>query len=295
MAGELIINASPHEIRVALLEEGTVVEVQIERKKDRNIMGNTHRGRVVKVLPGMQAAFVDIGLERAAFLYVTDAYTSIREYHQMLDEGWEDKNGLEFEPGSSIFSEPPQIEDLVCEGRELLVQVSRQPIGTKGTRVTAHVTLPGRYLVLMPTVNHVGVSRRISDEEERRRLRDIVRETRPPGMGLVVRTASEGAQEGELRNDMDLLTKIWENVQRRNETARAPSLIHSDLNLVLRALRDLVTADVRGLLPIPRRSMKGSPSLWRPSCRACDARSIFMKGAHLFSMSMASRQSSAGP
>lgn len=245
MAGELIINASPHEIRVALLEEGTVVEVQIERKKDRNIMGNTHRGRVVKVLPGMQAAFVDIGLERAAFLYVTDAYTSIREYHQMLDEGWEDQDGFEFETNSLFFNEPPQIEDVVREGQELLVQVSRGPLGTKGTRITAHITLPGRYLVLMPTVDHVGVSRRIRDEVERRRLRDTVLRIRPPGMGFIVRTASEGAEEEELRNDMDLLVRMWENIQRKNETAPTPSLIHTDLNMVLRTIRDLITTDVK--------------------------------------------------
>jgi ribonuclease G len=248
MPGELIINASPQETRVALLEDGVVAEVYIERSRDRSIMGNIYRGRVVKVLPGMQAAFVDIGLEKAAFLYVTDIYTSIKEYHQMWDEGGEDKNDLEFEPGNSITREPLQIEGLVGEGQELLVQVSREPLGTKGTRVTAHITLPGRYLVLMPTVNHIGVSSRISEDAERRRLRDIVLAIRPPNMGLIVRTASEGAQEEELSNDMDLLSRIWENVQRRNETARTPSLIHSDLNLILRALRDLVTTDVRRIV-----------------------------------------------
>ncbi len=245
MGSELIINATPQEIRVALLEEGMVVEVYIERKKDRSIMGNIYKGRATRVLPGMQAAFVDIGMDRAAFLYVTDAYSSIREYHQMLDEGWEDQDSLEFESNSPYLSEPLQIEDVVREGQELLVQVSRDPLGTKGTRITSHITLPGRYLVLMPTVNHVGVSRRIRDDVERRRLRDIVLEIRPPSIGFIVRTASEGAREEELKNDMDLLTKIWENIQRKNETAAAPSLIHSDLNIVLRVIRDLMTADVK--------------------------------------------------
>lgn len=244
MAGELVINASPHEIRVALLEEGTVVEVQIDRKKDRSIMGNIYRGRVAKVLPGMQAAFVDIGLERAAFLYVTDTYTSIREYHQMLDERWDEQDGFEFDTDTAFFNEPLQIEDVVREGQELLVQVSREPIGTKGTRITSHITLPGRYLVFMPTVDHVGISRRIRDEVERRRLSDVVLRIRPPGMGFIVRTASEGADEGELGNDVDLLMKIWENIQRKNEAAAAPTLIHSDLDMVLRAIRDLITADV---------------------------------------------------
>jgi len=248
MAGELIINASSQEIRVALLEGGTVVEVHIERKNDRSIMGNIYRGRVVKVLPGMQAAFVDIGLERAAFLYVTDVYSSIREYHQMLEEGWEEQDGLEFESGTSFLNEPPQIEDVVCEGQELLVQVSREPLGTKGTRITAHITLPGRYLVFMPTVNHVGVSRRIRDEAERYKLRDMVLRIRPSDTGFIVRTASEGAQEEELKNDMDLLIKMWENIRHKNEAATAPSLIHSDLNMILRVIRDLMTADVKRVI-----------------------------------------------
>jgi len=245
MGSELIINAAPQEIRVAILEEGTVVEVYMERKKDRSIMGNIYKGKAIRVLPGMQAAFVDIGMERAAFLYVTDAYSSIREYHQMLDEGWEDQDTLEFESNSSYLSEPLQIEDVVREGQELLVQVSRDPLGTKGTRITSHITLPGRYLVLMPTVNHVGISRRIRDEVERRRLGDTVLRIRPPSIGFIVRTASEGAQEEELKNDMDLLRRIWENIQQKNETASAPSLIHSDLNMVLRVIRDLMTADVK--------------------------------------------------
>ncbi|NIO06396.1 MAG: Rne/Rng family ribonuclease [Proteobacteria bacterium] len=248
MAGELIINSALQETRVALLEGGTVVEVHIERKKDRSIMGNIYRGRAVKVLPGMQAAFVDIGLERAAFLYVSDAYSSIREYSQMLDEGFEDQDALEFNSGNSLFAESPQIEDLICEGQELLVQVSREPLGTKGTRITSHITLPGRYLVFMPTVDHVGVSRRISDESERRRLRDIVLGMRPPGVGFIVRTASEGAREEELKNDMEILTKMWENIQRKNEAAGTPSLVHSDHNMALRAIRDLITPEVKRVI-----------------------------------------------
>lgn len=245
MASELIINASPDETRVGLLEEGTVVEVQMERKKDRSIIGNIYRGRVAKVLPGMQAAFVDIGLERAAFLYVTDIYNSIRAYQQMLDEGWDEQNGVEFETDNMSTHVPAQIEDVLSEGQELMVQVSREPLGNKGTRITSHITLPGRYLVLMPTADHVGISRRIRDEAERQRLRDVVLNMRPPGMGFIVRTASERAQEKELAHDMDLLMKIWQNVQRKNDTSAAPSLIHSDLNMVLRAVRDLVTPDLK--------------------------------------------------
>jgi ribonuclease G len=245
MVAELIMNASLEETRVALIEGGTVVEVHIERNKDRSIVGNIHRGRTVKVLPGMQAAFVDIGLERAAFLYVSDAYSSIKEYSQMLNEGFEDQDALEFQPPHPSFIESVQIEDVVREGQELLVQVSREPLGTKGTRITSHISLPGRYLVFMPTVDHIGVSRRIRDESERHRLRDIVLAIRPPGAGFIVRTASEGAHEEELGNDMEILTKMWENVQRKNDGAPTPSLIHSDHDMVLRAIRDLITPDVK--------------------------------------------------
>jgi ribonuclease G len=222
-----------------------VVEVQIERKKDQSIMGNIYRGRVLKVLPGMQAAFVDIGLGKAAFLYVTDAHSSFREYHEMLSEGLDEDKDFEFATASPFSHTPLQIEDVVCEGQELLVQVSREALGTKGTRITAHITLPGRYLVFMPTVDHVGVSRRIRDEAEQQRLRDIVLTMRPPTMGFIVRTASEGAQEGDLKNDMDLLMQIWQTIQQKNQTAATPSLIHSDLNMVLRAIRDLITTDVK--------------------------------------------------
>jgi ribonuclease G len=248
MPNELVINASLQETRVALLEDGTVAEIYIERKKDRSILGNLYRGRVVNILPGMQAAFVDIGLDRAAFLYAGDAFTSIRNYEEIMDESWEEREGLEFEPSGPIADETRPIEDLVCEGQELLVQVSREPLGTKGTRVTAHITLPGRYLVLMPTVNHVGVSRRIVDEEERRRLREALLKMRSSPMGFIVRTASEGAGEADLKHDMDLLISIWESIQQKYQNTRAPSLIHGDLNVVLRALRDLMTADVRRIV-----------------------------------------------
>lgn len=244
MSNELVINASHQETRVALLEDGTVVEIYIERQRDRSILGNLYRGRVVNVLPGMQAAFVDIGMDRAAFLYVADAYTRIRDYQDIMEDGGDESGGLEFDPTAPRVTQPRPIEEVVREGQELLVQVSREPLGTKGTRVTAHVTLPGRHLVLMPTVNHVGVSRRISNEEERHRLRETILTIRPPGLGFIARTASEGADKTDLEHDMDLLIRMWENIQRRYQSARAPSLIHGDLNLVLRALRDLLTADV---------------------------------------------------
>ncbi len=246
MLNQLVINVTPQETRVALVEDGILAELYIERTKGRSIVGNIYKGKVMKVLPGMQAAFVDIGLERAAFLYVSDVYRDIEEYNLMLEEGSDGEGDFEFEMqgAPSYLSPPSQIEDLLCEGQEILVQVSKEPIGTKGTRVTSHLTLPSRYLVLMPTVDHVGVSRRIKDQGERRRLMEITQGIKPQGLGAIVRTASEGGDEDLLKGDMDFLLKLWDNIQRKKEHCSAPSLIHSDLNIVLRVIRDLLSPEV---------------------------------------------------
>lgn len=239
MANEIIINVTPQETRVALLEEGVLAELYIERTKDRGIMGNIYKGKVVKVLPGMQAAFVDIGLEKAAFLYVSDVNGRVEDYEEM---------GFPREDLPLYFNPPSQIEDLLSEGQEVLVQVSKEPLGTKGTRITSHITLPGRYLVYMPTVDHVGVSRRIKDEKERKRLREIVLTIRPSSGGFIVRTASEGAEPEEIRSDMDFLLRIWSNVQKKKENVPASSLIHSDLTMVLRVIRDILSSQVNRIV-----------------------------------------------
>ncbi len=239
MANELIINVAPQETRVALLEDKVLAELYIERTKDRGIVGNIYKGKVVKVLPGMQAAFVDIGLERAAFLYVSDVYGRVEDYEEV---------GFQGEEVPLYVSPSSPIEDLLSEGQELLVQVSKEPLGTKGTRITSHITLPGRYLVFMPTVDHVGVSRRIKDERERKRLREIVQTMKPASCGFIVRTASEGAEPGEIRNDMEFLLHLWENVQKKRESSSAPSLIHSDLTMVLRVIRDILSPQVNRII-----------------------------------------------
>lgn len=239
MANELIINVTPRETRVALLEDRGLVELYIERTKDRGIMGNIYKGKVVKVLPGMQAAFVDIGLEKAAFLYVSDVYGGMEDYEEM---------GLQGEEMLTYFNPSSQIEDLLSEGQEILVGVSKEPLGTKGTRITSHITLPGRYLVFMPMVDHVGISRRIKDEKERRRLREIVQALKPPPGGFIVRTASEGAEPGEIQNDMDFLLRLWNNIQKKKENTTAPSLIHSELTMVLRVIRDILSPQVNRIV-----------------------------------------------
>src|SRR5512140_3832399 len=197
MASEIIVNAGREETRVALLENGLVTEIYIDRKKDRGIAGNVYKGRVMKVLPGMQAAFVDIGLEKSAFLYVGDVFDSTSEYTPMMDD-----EGLELEVESKRKrGHASQIEDLLQEGQEILVQVSKEPISTKGARVTTYISIPGRYLVMMPGVNHIGVSRRIENGEERKRLRELVSRLRKPNTGYSIRTASQGRRAKTSNSD----------------------------------------------------------------------------------------------
>ncbi|MDD4457421.1 MAG: ribonuclease E/G, partial [Syntrophotalea acetylenica] len=203
MTKDLVINTTSHETRVALLENGHIAELYIERTRERGIVGNIYKGKVLRVLPGMQAAFVDIGLEKAAFLYVADVLGQMQALERYIDEG-ENEAGLPEEDGRETTALPP-IEELLKEGQEVLVQVSKEPIGTKGARITAHISLPGRHLVYMPTVDHVGISRRIENEEEKERLRSLIEEIRSPGSGFIVRTAAEGKNAEDLRADMEVL------------------------------------------------------------------------------------------
>ncbi len=255
MNSELIINVAPWETRVALLENGSAVEFHVERPGRPGHVGNIYKGRVVRVLPGMQAAFVDIGLERTAFLYVTDVYDHLSEFELMLGrtECSEERDDFECphdeEPESLHYTQPPfHIEDLLHEGQEILVQVSKEPVGSKGARVTSHISLAGRHLVLMPTMNHVGISRRIEDEAERTRLKELIDEMRPKGMGFIARTASEGISREHLMAEMDFLQALWENIQSQSTNMPIPSLVYEDLDITLRAVRDLFSGDVQRLV-----------------------------------------------
>jgi ribonuclease G len=243
MSSEIVINANDFETRVALLENRQVLEISVDRIKDRGITGNIYKGRVVRVLPGMQAAFVEIGHERAAFLHASDIVLDMGEYAEMLNG--DDIDGDDDIP--VITSSGHAIEDLLKEGQEVLVQVTKEPIGTKGARVTAYITLPGRMLVLMPNLAKVGVSRRIQDSEERERLRTVIEELKPSGAGFIVRTAAEGASEKEIRQDMDFLVRLWESIKKRRPRSRAPSLLYAELDLTLRILRDLSSTDVEAI------------------------------------------------
>lgn len=213
VAKQLVINSTSYETRVALIEGGQVSEYYIERSRDRGIVGGIYKGKVIRVLPGMQSCFVDIGLERAAFLYGGDIKP---EGSQELPEGFdeEEKPIHQTQPDEddamSMDGGPPKtlqknykITDLVKEGQEVLVQVAKDAISTKGARVTTYLSLPGRYVVLMPSINHIGVSRRIQSEEERSRLRSIVQKIKPEGAGIIVRTASENVPDEKIIADID--------------------------------------------------------------------------------------------
>jgi ribonuclease G len=245
MASSILINATREETRVALLENGQVVEFYVERKRDASIVGNIYKGRVLKILPGMQSAFIDIGLEKSAFLYAGDIRTDIvSDYSELFDE----EPGVAVEVLHKRRRHDLLIDELIQESQELLVQVSKDPIGTKGARVTSYTSIPGRYLVLMPDVEHIGISRRIEDEKERVRLRSIVEEFKPPGLGLIIRTVSEGASYEELSRDMEFLINVWNNIKKKNDRVSAPYLLYSDLDLIFRSVRDLLNQNVERLI-----------------------------------------------
>jgi ribonuclease G len=229
MSHEILINVTPQETRVAVLEQGVVQELHIERASARGLVGNIYVGRVARVLPGMQSAFVEIGLERAAFLHIADI--------------WEHRQN-----GHNHESRP--IERILHEGQSLLVQVIKDPIGTKGARLSTQVSLAGRLLVYLPQDSHIGISQRIEDEAERESLRGRLQQLLPAGLagGFIIRTMAEAANERELQNDIGYLTKLWSDLTAKSGTLPVPSLIYQDLNLAQRVLRDMATEDSARIL-----------------------------------------------
>jgi Rne/Rng family ribonuclease len=293
MNKEMIISSSDHDTRVAILEDDQVVEIFIERERSRGVVGNIYKGRVSKVLPGMQSSFIDIGLERDAFLYVSEVVNTVEEFDRLEsgeDEDEEDdERATDSSPalavaGASTVVDPdalpaadaagpavqnggarserrgrgpareerdrdkpePKIEDLLKEGQEILVQVVKEPLGTKGARLTSHVTMPGRFLVFMPTVDHVGVSRKIESREERSRLRGIVKSFREQhGFigGVIIRTAASGRSEEDIVSDLAWFHQIWTEIRQKMEMRRAPAVLFQEQSLVVKLLRDLLTDD----------------------------------------------------
>ena len=242
MDKELIVSSNRYETIAAILEDDQVTEIFIERERQRGVVGNIYKGRVSKVLPGMQSAFVDIGLDRAAFLYVSDVVDTLEEYDR-LESGDADDEG-----NSPLTADRPEakIADLLKTGQEILVQVVKEPLGTKGARITSHVTMPGRFLVFMPTVDHIGVSRKIDARNERSRLRGIVRRFREEhGFtgGVILRTAAGGRPEEDIVGDLSYFHQLWTDARRKTETARAPAVIHREESLVAKLLRDFLDPD----------------------------------------------------
>lgn len=251
MYKQLVINVTEHETRVALLEDGTIVELHVDRGDDSDIAGNIYKGKVLRVLPGMQAAFVDIGLAQAAFIYVDDVYCNdYKEYEKLFNVEPDEEEILADEDANPPIPKRHDIhiEELISEGQEILVQVAKSPMGTKGARISSYTSIPGRFLVLMPTSKHLGISRRIEDEVERERLRALVELLRTQDFGYIVRTAAEGENEEKLAYEMNFLNNLWENILKKFETASAPSLLHREISVSLRAVRDLLTHEVEKLV-----------------------------------------------
>ena len=246
MKNEIFANVAPRETRVAVREQDRVVELHIERASERGVVGGIYKGRVTRVLPGMQAAFVDIGLERAGFLYVTDYRADLEG-----DPDDEEAPAPSRRRGAAQRGQGPQIEDLLEEGHEILVQVKKEPLGTKGARIESRISLAGRHLVLMPGAQRVGVSRRIEGDRERRRLRRIVETCRPDDLdlGFIVRTVSHGVSEADIKADIDYLISRWEQVQKRTaEISEVPALVYEEPPLHIRILRDLVSHETKQLV-----------------------------------------------
>jgi ribonuclease G len=254
MGRTIVINAGISETRVAVLDGGILTDLSLERKRHRSIVGNVYKGVVTNVLPGMQAAFVDIGLTKDAFLYAGDFTANVGEYERLMladDEADIDLGeGEEQEqPPERDRREIPPIEDVLRKGQTILVQVSKESLGTKGARITSFISLPGRYLVYMPQVSHVGVSRRIRDAAERDRLRRLIKTLRPPGGGgFIIRTVGEGRGEEEFKADVEFLIRLWQQIQARFAQAAPRSALHEEGDLVFRVIRDLFTTEVDEIL-----------------------------------------------
>ena len=269
MNKEMIISSNGHQTAVAILEDDLVTEVFIERDRQRGTVGNIYKGRVSKVLPGMQSAFVDIGLERDAFLYVSEVHDTLEEFERLdtSDDGDENAEGnADADPNGDVNGnvdpavatpEPShgrdrdrnfqaKIEDLLEQGQEVLVQVVKEPLGTKGARITSHASMPGRFLVFMPTVDNIGISRKIDSREERSRLRRIVREFKKEHNftgGVIVRTAAGGRSEEDIVSDLSYFDQVWTGIRQRSEANRAPAFVYQEESLVAKLLRDFLTTD----------------------------------------------------
>ncbi len=228
MSSEIIVNVNIREIRLALMENGSLREIYLEKPDQHRIAGNIYKGKVVNVLPGMQAAFIDIGLEKNAYLYVSNALP----IETVLN-------------GRRKKRKRKKINEILHPNQSVIVQITKEPIGSKGARITSRISLPGRYMVLTPLDNHIGISHRIAKESERKRLRKLANEVCQNGEGLIVRTAASGISNKELKRDYRFLKLLWENIKDKSRKSKAPALLHHDADLIFRAVRDIFESDVK--------------------------------------------------
>ena len=250
MYTDIVINATPYENRIAVVERGNLLEFHLERLTEKGLVGNIYQGKVVRVLPGMQAAFVDIGLERSGFLYVDDIDISMAQLSSSTGQlSRIEKIGATVDITDKIPKKTSRaIKDLIKEGQSILVQIEKEPIGSKGARLTCHITLPCRNLVFMPLTDHIGISRQIEDKNIREELRQKIEQLRPRGTGFIVRTVAENVTTSEIEADMEFLLLLWDDICSNARQASAPSLIYKDLDMVLKAVRDLFTDSINELV-----------------------------------------------
>ncbi|RMF58763.1 MAG: Rne/Rng family ribonuclease [Calditrichaeota bacterium] len=237
MRKEIIINSTNEDTRIALLENGKLVELFVERPDKERMVGDIYKGRVRKVVKGMQAAFIDIGFEQDAFLHFSDMGSNVNQLFADIEEE-------ELDNGNGRVKNNVEPQDLLRDGQEIVVQIIKEPISSKGPRVTTELTLPGRFLVLVPNQHRIGISRKIASRQERRRLRQIVRKFLPKNFGLIVRTVSEGKDEALLKQDLQKLLQEWNRIQTKIRTTKPPMLLFQDLGMASSVIRDLFTSDV---------------------------------------------------
>ncbi len=267
MEKQILISVDIGETKVAIMEEGSLMEYSIEHSEEQRQAGNIYRGRVANVLPGMQAAFIDIGEEKNAFIYKDDLFVKDKEY--------EKNNELKKLP----------IQQLLHEGQEVFVQMIKEPMGSKGARVTTQITIPGRYLVLMPTADYVGVSRRIENEAERERLKEVVTKFKAPEMGVIIRTAAEEIEQAELQSDYEFLIGVWKKIQKRMKKGPCPALLYRDHDLLYRIIRDYLSRDISRVLIDDQESYQKAIELLKTLAPSLKSRVDLYQGPpHLFTL-----------
>lgn len=249
MQKKILVSVDDYETRVAILENAGLAEYFFERADQHRMAGNIYKGKVTAIAQGIEAAFVDIGIGRNAFLFISDVNPLIDdEFTQILEDEDEEHDDEEDMDSDSMHLPPVSISEVLKEGQEILVQMEKEPIGAKGSRVTTNISLPGKYLVLLPLTRHIGVSRRIENNTEKERLRGIAESLCPNGMGIIIRTAAQGRNAEDFERDLETLCAQWERINKQGISARAPALIHKDLGLTFRLVRDILTEEVTELV-----------------------------------------------